>query len=246
MATFAANNITTWLAGFDVTGYLNQTQLGIELDALDSTAFGPAVVGRSRVAGLESVASSVNGLADFADDAIDEQAFAALGGSAQPLTQSVDGLEGSVAYFFQARHFSYQVFGQVGELTPFSLAAQNAKGNGSASVGAIRGRVLKAKANVSATGATGTAYQLGAASSTQYLYAALHVFSAGTTITAVLESDSDNTFGSATTQATFGPITTVGGTWATRVAGPITDTWYRLRVTAVTGTFSIACVAGIK
>jgi hypothetical protein len=45
---------------------------------------------------------------------------------------------------------------------------------------------------------------------------------------------------------TFGPITTVGGTWGTRVAGAITDTWWRLRVTAITGTFQIACAAGFK
>jgi hypothetical protein len=38
----------------------------------------------------------------------------------------------------------------------------------------------------------------------------------------------------------------IGGTWGTRVAGPITDPWYRLRVTAITGTHTIACVAGIR
>lgn len=244
MGTYAANLIETWFAGYDLTGDLNQVQLGIEYEPLDSTAF--RAVARSRKAGLESVASTVNGFADFADDAVDEQAIAMLTGTPQPLTQSVDGQENSVAYFFQARHFSYQVFGEVGNLVPFTLAAQNAKGNGLASVGAVRGRVAKAKGNVSATGAIGTGQQLGAVGAGQYLYADLHVFSAGTTITVVLESDDNSGFTSATTRATLGPITTVGGTWATRAAGAITDTYYRFRVTAITGTFSVAGAIGIK
>jgi hypothetical protein len=131
-------------------------------------------------------------------------------------------------------------------MMPFRLTASSSRGPGLASVGGVRGRVMKTKAVVSATGATGTAQQLGAVASGQYLYAAFHEFVAGTTITGVLESNVDNTFGSPTTRITFGPITTQGGTWGTRVAGPITDTWYRLRITAITGSHTIACVAGIK
>jgi hypothetical protein len=92
----------------------------------------------------------------------------------------------------------------------------------------------------------GTGYQLGAVAATQYLYGALHIFTAGTTITVVLESDDNAGFSSATTRATLGPLTTTGGTWATRVAGAITDDYYRFRVTAITGTFSVAGSAGIK
>lgn len=244
MSTFAANNITTWFAGYDMTGDLNQTTMPITFEELDSTTFGPTRTARSRQAGLEDVSSQVVGFADFDEGAVDETVFAALGGSVQPITHSHDGAEGSPAYFYQSRAFSYEVFGQVGQLIPFSLTAQGTKGNGA--VGAVRGVVVATKQDVSATGAVGTAYELGAVPSGQYLYALLHVFDPGTTVTAVLESDADNTFASATTRATFGPITVTGGTWATRVAGAVTDTWYRLRVTAVTGTASIACVAGIK
>jgi hypothetical protein len=249
MGSYAANNVTTWFSGYDMTGDLNSTALAMSYDALDATVYVAATnttPGRVRKAGLEDVQLDEAGFWDSAATAIDPIAFTALGGTSQVVSNSNDGAEQSVAYFYRAREFNYEVFGKVGELVPFRLTAQSARGAGLAAVAAVHGRVLKTKADVSATGATGTAYQLGAVSTGQYLYGALHVFSAGTTITAVLESDSDNTFASATTQATFSTITTVGGTWATRVAGPITDTWYRLRVTAVTGTFSIACVAGIK
>lgn len=246
MGTFAANNITTWFGGYDMTVDLSQTTMPIEFQALDSTTFGPVGqrTARSRDAGLEDVSSQVAGFWKAGDGLVDEVAFAALGGSAQVITHSHDGAEGSPAYSYQARTFSYQLFGQVGELAPFALTAQCSKGNGA--VGAVRSVVLKTKADVSATGATGTASELGAVADGEFLYAALHVFDPGTSVTAVLESDVDDTFGAATTRATFGPITVAGGTWATRVAGPITDTWYRLRVTAITGTASIACVAGIK
>lgn len=250
MGTFAAANITTWFAGYDMTADANSTTLAMGYDALDSTTFQPGTVAtpaRVRTAGLETVQLDEAGFWQSATSgAIDPVAFAALGGPSQPVSNSHDGLETSEAYLYRVRAFNYETFGQIGEMMPFRLTAQSARGSGLASVGGIRGRVLKTKANVSATGATGTAQQLGAVASGQYLYAIFHEFAVGTSITAVLESNVDNTFGSPTTRMTFGPITTVGGTWGTRVAGPITDTWYRLRVTAITGTHTIACTAGFR
>lgn len=244
MATTAALDVTTWLGGYDLTGDTNGTDFGVEHSALEDTRFG--MRGRSRIAGLESAQSQVRGYTQYGAAAVDAELNSGLGSTVYPLTHSPDGLESSVAYFYQTKKFSVQLFGELDAVNPFQLVAQSARGSGASSAGVVRGRVLKTKANVSATGATGTAYELGAVASGQYLYAAFHVFSAGTTVTAVLESDADSSFASATTQITFGPITTAGGTWGTRVAGPITDTWYRLRVTAITGTFSLACVAGIK
>lgn len=245
MGTFAANNITTWFSGYDMTGDLNSTTLALSYDALEDTAFGDQA--RSRVAGLEDCQLSEAGFwQSAAANAIDPVAFASLG-AGQVVTNSPDPLDSSVAYFYRAKSFNYQPFSnKVGEMVGFTLSAQSARGAGLASVAAVRGRTMKGKGTVSATGATGTAFQLGAVASGQFLYAAFHEFAVGTTITAVLESNVDNTFGAATTRMTFGPITTVGGVWGTRVAGPITDTWYRLRVTAITGTHTIACVAGIK
>lgn len=241
MATFALTDATCWVGGYDFTGDTNQLTVNISAEELDSTTFGSGGY-RSRQAGLRTVSATLNGFWSSATSAApDPQMFPDLGVADRVVTAGPDDAEGSVAYFFQAGKFSADMFGAVGELVPFTLNMSGTNG-----VGAVRGTVLKAKGDVSATGATGTATELGAVGSGEYLYAVCHVFSAGTTITAVLESDVDNTFASATTQATFGPITTTGGTWATRVAGPITDTWYRLRVTAVTGTFSIAAAAGIQ
>lgn len=249
MGSFSDLHKTTWFSGYDMTTDSSSTTLAMEYEALDSTVYQPAsntTPSRTRAAGLEDVQLQSSGFWQAGDGLIDPTAFTALGGASQVVSVSHDGAESSPAYLFRARQYTYSLFGQLGELAPFQLSAQAARGTGLAAVPAIRGRVLKTKADVSATGATGTAYELGAVSAGQYLYGAFHVFGAGTTITAVLESDADNTFGSATTRITFGPITAVGGTWGARVAGAITDTWYRLRVTAVTGTFSIACAAGFR
>lgn len=240
MATFALTDATCWVGGYDFTGDLNQISLAASADELDVTTFGSGGY-RSRIAGLRTVQASLAGFWSSASTgAPDPQLMPDLGVTDRVVTIAPDDAEGAVAYMFQGAKFSTQMFGAIGDATPFSVEMMGTNG-----VGLIRGQVLKAKGNVNSTGATGTAVELGAVSSGQYLYATFHVFSAGTTVTAVLESDVDNTFATATTQATFGPITTTGGTWATRVAGPLTDTWYRLRISAVTGTFSIAGAAGI-
>ncbi|MEO3923011.1 hypothetical protein ABGB07_03895 [Micromonosporaceae bacterium B7E4] len=248
MSTYAAVAHTTYVAGYDMTGDTNNTTLSLPYDALDNTRFrsGTGVRGRTRQAGLQDVSSSVNGFWTDDEDAIDETAWAALGGPTQVVTQSVTGSDGDRAYFYQAGVFEYSLFGNVGELIPFSLNLQGARGNGSMAAGAVPGTLLVAKAEVDATGATGAEVELGEVAAGQYLYASFHVFARDTTITAVLESDEDDTFGGATTRATFGPLTATGGTWAARVAGPITDTWYRIRVSAITGSHTIAAAAGIK
>lgn len=244
MAPHVALDVTTWLSGYDLTGDSNATTTNIEVEPGIDTRF--RMRGQSRIGGLHTASTSVNGFADYDEDQVDDTLANGLG-SLHVLSQSPDGDEGSVAWFWLARSFTYQTLGAVGEVVPFTLTAQSARANGSRGVGAVRGRVLKTNdAAVSATGPAGTAVELPAVAAGQYLYAALHVFEAGTTVSIDLESAPDGTFAAPTTRATFGPITATGAVWATRVAGPVADTWYRLNVTAVTGPFSLALVAGVK
>ena len=245
MATYAALAHTCWVAGYDLGPDLTDMSLPIEAEELDDTRFG--MTGRSRRAGLETVSAAVGGLLQLGSGLVEETLWSGLSDARQLVTLTSDGTVGQVAYFFQGRSFKFTpISGAVGTLAPFTLDIQGVRGNATLSAGAVRGRVLAAKASVSATGVLGSSYQLGALSASQYLYAGLHVFTAGTTVTVVLESAPASNFASATTRVTFGPLTTTGGTWATRVAGAVTDTWWRLRVTAITGTFSLAGVAGIK
>lgn len=232
MATFAFDDATIWVAGYDFTTDLNQITLNISAEELDSTTFGAGGF-RSRVGGLRSVDAQ---LAGFWQSTPDSEAFTNLGGTTdRVVTVAPDSAETTPAYLFQAKQFTYEAFGSVGDLTPFTLGAMGSNG-----VGVVRGQVAKAKGNVSATGATGSGVNLGAVGASQYLYATLHVFTAATTLTVIVESDDNGSFTTPTGRGTFGPVTTTGGTWMTRVAGPITDTWWRFNVTGITGTFQIA------
>jgi hypothetical protein len=246
VSTYAALAHSIWVDGYDMTGDANNVALGIKREALDSTVFGPTVTARSRAAGLEDVQSSGKGLWQAGSGTVDPQVFANLGGL-KVVTQTPAGTETQRAYFYQCRDFNYDLFGNVGELAPFSVAMQGTKGSGTLSAGAIAGYLGKAKGTVSATGALGTFKQLGAVGASQYLYGSVHLFgTAGTTITVVLESDDNSSFTSAATRITFGPLTAIGGTWGVRAAGAILDDYYRFRVTACTGTWTIAAAMGIK
>lgn len=246
MTAFSMTDATVLVSDQDFSGYSNSTTLGAEAEALDSTTFRSGGQ-RARVGGLKTTNLDVSG---FWDPTPDAAVFAdlELGTMTKVVTVAPTNDQGGTAYMFRAGYFSYSQFGDVGSIAPFSLSMMNTNREG-----LVRGSLLKRATtdagvaeNTTATGVAGSAgVQLAAVSSGQYLYATFHVLTAGTTITAVLESDDANTFLSATTRITFGPITTTGGTWGTRVAGPITDTWYRLRVTAITGTFKIACAVGI-
>jgi hypothetical protein len=236
MSSFVLLDVTSYVGGFNLTTKMNQISMSAEADALDDTTFGNAGW-RTRQSGLKDVDAD---LAGYWDNEIDANAYAGLGIANEAVSISPTGVEGETAYLWRGERFSYQAFGSIGALVPFNLGMM-----GSHSQGVARGAFLKAQTNVSATGATGTEFEIaGGIPSGAALYSNFHVFSVGTTITAVVESDEDDTFASATTRLTHGPLTAVGGN-VQRIAGPITDTFFRLRVTAVTGTFSVACAIGI-
>lgn len=241
---YAALRHTTWVAGYDFTGDTNFTLLDISYDELESTPFGST--GRVKTAGWENVEGAVRGFWDAGSNAVDANAFTGLGNTVQVVTQTQSGTDGDVAWLYQGKKFRYQVGGNAGEILPFELDIKGAKGNGTTSVGAVRGALLKSKGNISATGVTGSVVQAGAVASGQYLYCAVNTFAIGTSFTLQIQSDNASNFPSPATQMTTSSITAVGGTWVTRVAGPITDDYWRVNVSAITGTSQIAVAIGIK
>ncbi|GIH76139.1 hypothetical protein [Planobispora longispora] len=224
-----------YVAGHDFTTETNRLSWSGEAAALDRTTFGSG--GWTELTGgLKSHTFDMAGFWDSAAaDAVDPEAFTDLGGGGRVFTFGPIETEGEVAYLGQLGHFNYSLLGAHGELAPFSLTSQGTDG-----VGIVRGKLAKAKGAAAATGVLGSVVELGNVPAGQYLYASLHVISAGTTITVQLQSDDSAGFASPTTRATIGPITTRGGTWATRVAGPLTETHYRLNVSAITGAHVVA------
>lgn len=239
MASLALIDPTVWISGIDATGYLNRMSANISADELDNTVFGLGGY-RRRIAGLKTVAAEYGGFFEAGTGAPDPETFTNLGTADRVITLGSTSTETSVAYMYQGGAFQYNALGTIGEVAPYTVSHSSTN-----PVGIIRGQTTKAKGNVSSTGATGTGVNLGAVGASQFLYATLHVFSAGTTITVIVQSDDNAGFTTPTTRITFGPITTTGGTWGTRVAGALAETHYRINVSAITGTFSIAAAIGI-
>lgn len=239
MSTIVLTDATTWVAGYDMTTDLNQISLHAEVEDKDNTTFGSGGW-RTRQGGLRDVTADLSGLWQAGAGTIDPEAFTNLGTADRVMTMSPDGAAGSVAYFFQGGTFSYDLLGQVGDLAPFSLATKATN-----AVGLIRGQVAAAKGVVSGTGVVGSVVNLGAVGSTQYLYSVVHVFTAGTTVTLKIQSDNASNFPSAADVVTLAAITTTGGTWVTRTAGPLTDTHFRFNATACTGSFTLAAAIGV-
>lgn len=241
MSTLVLTDCTAWVDGLALTTYANEMSLKTDIEDKETTTFGSGGW-KSRVGGLRDIDFELKG---FWESTPDADTWSNLGTADRALTVTPTGAAGSVAYFCRVGEFSYEHGGDVGEVDPFSLKAMGSNG-----VGAVRGALAAAKQDVSATGVLGSVLtdlsandQVGAS---QYLYAVLHVFTAGTTITVQVQSDDSAGFASPTTRGTIGPITTTGGTWLARVAGPITDTHYRLNVSAITGTSNVAGAIGIQ
>lgn len=242
MATLALLNCTSHVHGHDFTGDTNQAVLQTEVTALDKTTFGSS--GWTELhGGLKKSTFDLQGFWQSATtDAVDVEAFPDLATANRVHTFGATSTEGTTAYMWQAGRFSYQLGGQLDTLAPFTLQSAGTDG-----VGVVKGQWAKAKGNVSATGVLGSGLNLGAGAAGKYLYATLHAFSVGTTLTVQVQSDDNSGFTTPTTVATFSAITARGGSWLTRVdASAITDTWFRLNVSAVTGTFSVAGAIGIQ
>lgn len=237
MATFSMTDCTAWFHNHDFTSDSNKLTIKAEADDLDKTVFGNTY--RSRIGGLQDVSASLEGFwQSDTDDEVDPVVFTNLGAQDKVMTVAPTSAEESVAYFFKAGAFSYEFGGNIGEVIPFAADAMGTNG-----VGLVKGQVAAAVQSVSATGAFGTGVQVGATTTT--MYAALHVFTAGTTLTVSVESDDNSGFSSATTVGSFAAITAVGSYWLA-VDGANADDYYRFNVTDDTGTFSVAGAIGVR
>lgn len=243
MATGALLDACIYVGSHDFTGDSNRVSVSAEAAANDKSTFRSGGW-REYNMGAKSGRLEAAGFWGAGADSVDETGFSALGQAGTVVTVANSEVEGHPAILLQSIPLQYApLSGAWGENAGYSLAGQTSDG----ASGLIRGHLLKKMGAASATGQLGTVVQVGAVGAAQHLYATFHIFgTAGTTITAVIESDDNAGFTSGTTRMTLGPYTTAGGRWATRVPGPITDTYWRARVTAITGTFTVASAIGIQ
>jgi len=210
-----------WLDGLNLTGKLNSMAIQCKINANDTTVFGNTT--RTNGAGLFENTASVAG---FYDPTYDASLNTYLGVADKPFSFSSTGTAGAVAYSFKALQGSYTPMqGSVGDEHGFSAEAM---GSGRLIRGtlAINGSALTSSGN-------GSGYQLGTISSTQKLYAVLHVTAAsGTspTLDAIIQSDNNSGFTTPLTRVTFTQKTAIGSQWS-EVSGAITDDYWRVNYT---------------
>lgn len=244
MAKFVMLNARIYASGSDLTGQSTKIELPAQVDDKETTPFG--LDGwKEYIGGLKSFEVSLDGQYEAGDAGkIDDSRWAALGVAADPWTvypagsgQAASAVAdyGDLAYLSRALETSYTIGGSVGDVAP---AKTSAKGNWPLA----RGISLHPPAT--ARTATGSATVVNGGSSMavatgKCLYANLHVLSiAGTstpTITVLVKSDATGAFaGAETTRISFTAATAVGGE-SLRLAGPITDQFYRVYYT-ISGT----------
>ena len=232
MAKFVWQNVRLFTATADLTGVNNKLEVTAEREAKEATPFATSgAVWAEVLAGLAKTEISAEGQWEAGDTGkIDDAAFANLGSVVPVTIGPVGAADGDLAYLTGALRTKFDVGGSVGEVAPWT-------GEMVGNWPLVRGKMAHPPGTARTSTGTGTAYQLGAASSSQYLYAALHVLSlSGTSpsITVKVQSDNASNFPSATDQITFTAATARSGQLS-RVAGPITDDWFRVSYT-ISGT----------
>lgn len=239
-------NCKFYLNGYDFSGSMNTLSIKREVDAVEYRVMGNATP--VYLPGLEHVTfehqgyASSDGSTDQEDIMYDKLSDASVPMMICPTTGAVN----EQAHFCPGIEYAYEWGGTVGEMNAFTV-----RGSGQG-YPLVLGRVMMTGAKTETT--TGTAYELGAVTAAKYLYAQLHVFAqSGTTPTldVIVESDDAEGFSSPTTRITFAQVAGASvptATWATPVAGAITDTWWRVKATlgGTEPSFAIAVAVGIR
>jgi hypothetical protein len=241
MSKQVLKNVAIFLGALRINSSMNQAAMEYEADAPEGTCFGDDTH-KMLPGGLKTVAFSASGF--FEAEEPDKTLFEAVGVANEIITIAPSAVEGGVAFVLPAVLGEYTpIEGSVGEPAGFSLSA-------GAYDSLIRG--ILGQNGVELASDVGAGAELGALSSDQKLYAALHVFdSSGTgdqTLDVEIESDVDNGWSSPVSKLSFTQVTTTEGAELKTFDGPETDTWWRVKWT-IGGTgspsFDFAVIIGI-
>jgi hypothetical protein len=146
-------------------------------------------------------------------------------------TDASDTSVGSLMYLTSALRTKSQILGNLGDVAGWSADARG-------TWPLVRGVSAHPSGTPRTATGVGTSLQLGALAEGQNMYANLHVLSvsgtAAPTLTMTVHSDNATGFPSTTLRGSFAAKTAVGGE-SIRIAGPITDDWWRLSWT-ISGT----------
>lgn len=198
----------------------NAVSIDYGAEELDGTTLADDT--RIMVGGLLTAAMGADGFFQAPDP--DSAFFDQMGAAGKVITIAPKTTEGSIGFSLNSVLGSYNPGASVGELLAYSIQA-------GARDRLVRGPLLANKTGITASG-SGTAFQVGAATASQTVFAALHVTKAdGTpTLDLTIESDDASGMASPTTRITFDQATAKGSQFK-KLAGPVADSWWRVNYT---------------
>lgn len=240
MAVYPVSTRKLLIDQYDISGHLNSLTFNLNKDANENTVFGNTA--HSTLPGIKGFTLEHSGFGESGTGLIETITSDNWNSTAKIMSVLSSNVSGEPAYSAQGIVPNYTLGGKIGDMYGFNGSAVGAGG-----ITIVRGALLATGSK--ATGGNGTAYQLGAVSTAQYVYGIIHctAHNAGsTTITVKIQSSSAENFSVANDRITFSVLADVGKQWATPVAGEITDTWWRA-TWAVTSTpaATIYVIAGI-
>lgn len=241
MAKSVYTNAGVYFSGYGLSGYLNSVELSMARDAVEVTSFGDSV--RNHIPGLSINTIAASGFYDAT--LVDAVADANIPSAAEDLViVAPTRTAGDRAYILAAQLNRYTLGASIGD----ALEATFAWGSRD---DMVAGYLQNTPATtITATG-NGSAVQLGALGADEELWAAVTTIAAPTgtspTFDLIVESDDNGAMSSATTRATFSQITSSRTHAIQRIAGAVTDDYWRMSWTVggTTPVYAVAMAFGI-
>lgn len=217
------------IGGYRLSTRSNEVAIDYAADTVPVPAFAASGWTNKR-AGLKSGGLSMSGYHDDETEDADELngVWDAVGGAAQVISFAPAGFDDADPLAWcQGISGAMNHAGQVGGALAFDLSAEIT------GLLIANGYVGLEHSSTGIATVNGTAIVAGAVTAAQNLYMLLQILTATTaTIAAYVESSATGAYaGEETVRASLTGKTTIGGWMATPVAGPITDTHWRARLT---------------
>jgi hypothetical protein len=235
MSAFVMTDCEIWADDYNLTSVANSVEASVESEEVDVTTFG-SNGDRRFIGGLKQAQLQVMTFTDYTVDAkgLDGEAnvvltFVGEGNDQGNTSLTIPGLSTAVTEG-----------GAVGEARKTDLTF---RGTGQP----LFGKLLQPKITRTASGSS-AALQLGAVPAGKKVYLACHVLAAsGSTPTLTIKLQSGTTSGGATTDRITSSEFTGTGVELKALAGPVTDTWWRINATigGAGPSFTLACTVAI-
>ena len=228
-------NRRVYVGGYDLTGTSSSQELSIGFEQVDATVMSDTT--RSSLPGLMTASLTHQGFVTEGTSGSESIYHNKLGDSVVVTMGCETASDGEAAYFLKGNGYSLTLPDNIGELPQltFEIAPDQSEG-------VARGTVLHDAVTARTSSGTGTVRELGAVSSSQKLYAAIHVIAASgstPTLDVVIRSDDNSGMTSPVTRMSCTQVTSsVGAEYLSPVSGPITDSFWDISATLSGGSAS--------